>query len=138
MSAICPSSHRSKDFLPQPEVFWNLRLSCVCFLLSLFSPSQVPAHWTSCHLHRTGFSSHSQKKTSVNHVSAVSFKPNNISYKSGCTPCSWAVGMGNLPPFTKSVFFKYIQSQIYFEVVNCLELEHLKGTFLSILLYDFI
>ena len=74
----------------------------------------------------------------MNHVSAVSFKSKNISYESGYTHYSWAVSMVDLPPITKSVFFKYIQSQIYFEVVNCSELEHLKGTFLSILLYDFI
>ena len=53
-------------------------------------------------------------------------------------PATGLLSMVNLPPITKSVFFKYIQSQIYFEVVNCLDLEHLKGTFLSILLYDFI
>ena len=33
--AVCPSSHRREDFLLQLEVFWNLRLSCMSFLLSL-------------------------------------------------------------------------------------------------------
>ena len=32
----CPSSHRSEDLLPFPEVFWNLRLSQVSFLLTSF------------------------------------------------------------------------------------------------------
>ena len=32
----CPSSHRSKGLLPKPEVFWNLKLSPVSFLLSSF------------------------------------------------------------------------------------------------------
>ena len=36
MLGICSSSHRSEDLLPQPEVFWNLRLSHVSFLLSSF------------------------------------------------------------------------------------------------------
>ena len=31
-----PSSNRSEDLLPYPEVFWNLRLGCVSFLLSSF------------------------------------------------------------------------------------------------------
>ena len=34
--ASCYSSHKGEDFLPQPEVFWNLRLSSISFLLSLF------------------------------------------------------------------------------------------------------
>ena len=33
--AICPSSHRSEDLLPIPEVLWNPRLSHVSFLLIL-------------------------------------------------------------------------------------------------------
>ena len=56
---ICPSSHRSEDLLPQPEVFWNLSLSCVSFLLSLFSLSWFPARWASCHFPCAGFSLHS-------------------------------------------------------------------------------
>ena len=55
--AICPSSQRSEDFLPQPDVLWNLRVSCVCFLLSLLQPSQFPARCASCHFCCTGFSS---------------------------------------------------------------------------------
>ena len=55
---ICPFSHRSKDFLPQPEVFWNLRLSRVSFLPSLFLLSQCPACWASCHFPKAGFSLH--------------------------------------------------------------------------------
>ena len=57
LSAICPSSHRVEDFLLQPEVFWNLRLSCMSFLLSLFLLSWVLACWASCHFHCAGFSS---------------------------------------------------------------------------------
>ena len=57
MLAIYPSSHRSEDFLPQPEVLGNLRLSCVCFLLGFLLLSQFPAHWASCHFPCTGFSS---------------------------------------------------------------------------------
>ena len=34
--AICPSNRRDEDFLPQLQVFWNLRLSHMSFLLSLF------------------------------------------------------------------------------------------------------
>ena len=33
--AICPSSHRGEDFLPQPEVSWNQN-EPLSFLLSLF------------------------------------------------------------------------------------------------------
>ena len=54
---ICPSSHRGEDFLPQPKVFWNLRLSCMNVLPSLFLPSQFPACWASCYLPCAGFSS---------------------------------------------------------------------------------
>ena len=54
--AICPSSHRGDDFLPQTEVFWNLRLSHMGFWLSLFLLSQFPARWASCHFHWAGFS----------------------------------------------------------------------------------
>ena len=36
MLAIYPSSHRNEDLLPYPEVFWNLRLSCVSLLPSFF------------------------------------------------------------------------------------------------------
>ena len=52
--AICPSSHTSKDFLLQQEVFWNLTLSHMSFQLSLFLLSQfpgslgflsLPVHW---------------------------------------------------------------------------------------------
>ena len=38
---ICPFSHRCEDLLPLLEVFWNLRLSHVSFLLSLFFPVPV-------------------------------------------------------------------------------------------------
>ena len=55
--AICPSSHRSKNFLSEPEVSWNLRLSHVSFLLSLFLLSWLPEQWVSCHFRRAGFSS---------------------------------------------------------------------------------
>ena len=54
--AICPSSRRDEDFLPQPEVFWNLRLSRMGFWPSLFLPSQFPVCWASCHFHLAGFS----------------------------------------------------------------------------------
>ena len=54
---ICPSRHRGEDFLPQPEVFWNLRLSCMSFLPNWFSLSQFPACWASCHFPCAGFSS---------------------------------------------------------------------------------
>ena len=37
---ICPSSHWGENLLPHPEVFWNLWLSHVSFLLSLFLLSQ--------------------------------------------------------------------------------------------------
>ena len=30
----CTSSHKGEDLLPSLEVFWNLKLSCVSFLLS--------------------------------------------------------------------------------------------------------
>ena len=48
-----PSSHRSEDLLPKPEVFWNLRLACVSFLLSSFFAVPVsrtmglPLSWVS-------------------------------------------------------------------------------------------
>ena len=61
--AICPSSHSGEDVLPQPEVFWNLRLSHTSFLLSLFLLSWFPAHWASCHFHHAGFSPHSASTT---------------------------------------------------------------------------
>ena len=54
MLAICPSSHRREDFLPESVVSWNL--SRVSFLLSLFLLSQFPAQWASCHFPCTGFS----------------------------------------------------------------------------------
>ena len=54
--AICPSSHRREDLLREPEVFWNLRLSRVSFLPSLFLLSQFPAWWAYCHFHCAGFS----------------------------------------------------------------------------------
>ena len=38
---IRPSSRRNKDLLPYPEVFWNLRLSCVNFLVSSFFAAPV-------------------------------------------------------------------------------------------------
>ena len=53
--AICHSSHRGEDFLPQPEVSWNLRLSRVSFLLKLFLLSWFPAHWAFCHFPVLGF-----------------------------------------------------------------------------------
>ena len=37
MLDFCLSSHKSKDFLPQPEVFWNLRLSHMSFLPFVFA-----------------------------------------------------------------------------------------------------
>ena len=52
MLATC---HRGKELLPQLEVFWNLRLSHVSFLLSLFLLSQFPACWASCHFPCAGF-----------------------------------------------------------------------------------
>ena len=55
--AIDPFSHRDKAFLPQQEVFWNLRLNHVSFLLSLFLLSGFPALWASCHFHCAGFAS---------------------------------------------------------------------------------
>ena len=61
--AICPSSHSGEDFLPQPEVFWNLRLSHTSFLLSLFLLSWFPAHWASCHFHCSWLSSCSASTT---------------------------------------------------------------------------
>ena len=57
--AICPSSHKSKDFQPQPEDFWILRLSRMSFLPSLFLLSWFPAHWGYYHFPCTGFSLHS-------------------------------------------------------------------------------
>ena len=56
--AIYPSSHRSKDFLPQQEVIWNLRLSRVSFLPSAFLLLRFPARWASCDFSWAGFSSH--------------------------------------------------------------------------------
>ena len=53
--AKCPSSHRGEDFLPQPKVSWNLRLSRLSFLLSLFLLSWFPACWASCHFPALGF-----------------------------------------------------------------------------------
>ena len=49
--AICPSSHRSEDCLPQQEVFWNLRLSFVSkFVFAVLVSSRLgflplPLHW---------------------------------------------------------------------------------------------
>ena len=57
------SSHRCKNFLPQPEVSWNLRLSRVSVLLSLFLLSCFLARWASCHFRRAGFSSHPASTT---------------------------------------------------------------------------
>ena len=54
--AICPSNHRSEDLLPPTRVSWNLRLSHVSFLSSLFLMSLFPAQWASCHFHCAGFS----------------------------------------------------------------------------------
>ena len=54
--AICPSSHRSEDFLSQPKVSWNLKLSRMSLLLSLYLLSQFPACLSSCHFHCAGFS----------------------------------------------------------------------------------
>ena len=53
--AIYPSSHRSKDFLPQQEVIWNLRLSRVSFLPSAFLLLWFPARWASCDFSWAGF-----------------------------------------------------------------------------------
>ena len=48
---ICPSSHMGEDFLPSPEVFWNLTLSCMSsFLLSWFL-----ACWASPNFYCSGF-----------------------------------------------------------------------------------
>ena len=58
LSAICPSSCRNEDFLPQPEL-WNRRLSRVSFLLTLFLLSWFPVRWSSCHFHCAGFFSRS-------------------------------------------------------------------------------
>ena len=35
--AICPSNRRDEDFLPQLQVFWNLRLSHVSFAEFVFA-----------------------------------------------------------------------------------------------------
>ena len=51
---ICPSSHRTED-LPSPEVFWNLRLSCMSFLPSSFLLSWFSACWASPHFYCSGF-----------------------------------------------------------------------------------
>ena len=56
MLDVCPSSHSSEDFLPQTEVFWNLKLSHVSFLPVLILLFQFPALWASCHFHCTGLS----------------------------------------------------------------------------------
>ena len=55
--AICPSSHRAEDFLPQLEVFWNLGLSHVSFLQFVFAVQvsntlgflSLPLRWVSSH-----------------------------------------------------------------------------------------
>ena len=58
--AIYPSSREGEDFLPQPKVFWNLRLSCVSSLLSLFLLSWFSRGcWAFCRFPCAGFSSHS-------------------------------------------------------------------------------
>ena len=62
-SAICPSSHRDEDLLPQSEISWNLRRSHVSFLLKLFLLSHFPTCWASCHFPCTGFSSPSASTT---------------------------------------------------------------------------
>ena len=54
--AICPSRHRNEGFLPEQEVSWNLRLSRMSSLLSLFLLSRFPARWASCPFHCAGFS----------------------------------------------------------------------------------
>ena len=56
MLAICPSNHRSEDLLPPTRVSWNLRLSHMSFLSSLFLMYLFPAQWASCHFHCAGFS----------------------------------------------------------------------------------
>ena len=64
--AICPSSHRGEDFLPQPEVSWNLRQPCelsaefvfavlmylcvVCCDLSIFISNFIDLIFLSCFL----------------------------------------------------------------------------------------
>ena len=54
--AICPSSHRSEGFLPQPEVSWNRRMRCASFLPTLSLLSGSPARWASCHVPCASFS----------------------------------------------------------------------------------
>ena len=54
--SIHTSSHKGEDLLPSREVFWNLKLSCVSFLLSVFLLSWFPVCWASCHFRGTGFS----------------------------------------------------------------------------------
>ena len=54
--AICPSSHRSEGFLPQPEVSWNRRMRCASFLPTLSLLSGSPARWASCHVPSASFS----------------------------------------------------------------------------------
>ena len=51
LSGFCPVA---QGFLS--EVFWNLRLCHMSFLLSLVLLSQFPARWASCHFPCTGFS----------------------------------------------------------------------------------
>ena len=58
LSAICPSSWRSEDFRPHPEL-GNRRLRRVSCLLNLFLLSWFPVRWASCHFHCAGFSLHS-------------------------------------------------------------------------------
>ena len=56
---ICPSSHRSEDLLPKPEIFWNWDWVLWDFCWVSFSMSQFPVCYASCHFPCTGFSSRS-------------------------------------------------------------------------------
>ena len=57
--AICSSNHRSEDFLPQPEVFWTLRLSRLSFLPLLVFAVPDSSTLGSLSLPCAGFSSRS-------------------------------------------------------------------------------
>ena len=71
--AIYPSSHRSEDLLPYPEVSWNLRQSRMSFLPSLFLLPGFPALWASCHFHCAGFSSHSHSASTTGAFADLGF-----------------------------------------------------------------
>ena len=70
---MCPSSHRSEDLLPYPEVSWNLRQSRMSFLPSLFLLPGFPALWASCHFHCAGFSSHSHSASTTGAFADLGF-----------------------------------------------------------------